>query len=877
MSTAVQKFLKGFEVTGDNVKFTHTSIIPRRKFFIPDIKITTLHKLIDKYFEKENIFLTEAPLSDGGPIKIDIDLKVEFGKVKDESVNHLYKPVHIKLFLKQYCEIMNQVLDLSGNKKYLAVVLEKEKKTKYDTYYKDGFHIMFPFIVTNYEVQHHIRKLYLEKYDTTTAFPKIENMEPLNKVIDEATVQRNNWAMYGCKTKEHSDPYLCTTIYKMNKNEKLDKDTFIEEVYTPDELFKNKLIVSILSIRNKKLNTTNKKNVEIIPAHPKPKIRMPKQEKETLSVSEIEFIKKLCTLLSTERATYYDTWIEVCWCLKNIGPNNEFYPLFIEFSKKCPKKFNQRDCQDYWIKARDDGDLGLGSLRYWAKSDAPEEYAKLMKELVFATAEKLAKGSVDIAEIVYKMYNDKFIYLDCLSAERKGWYEYCNHRWVKRRNGPEFRRTLTTEVHQLYINLYSSFKSKEIAAAEDSPERKVYEYKAKIASQIEKRLRDTPTLNHIMTECISLFSQRDFEERLDANPFLIGFNNGIFDLQHNKFRPGIPEDYISLCTGINYRPTSAHSDKVKEVMNFMNEILPNKEVREYFLKVAASCLDGINRDEKFYILTGRGRNGKSKVVQLIQEVLGQYTCALSIALITQKRSSAGNASPEIAKMKGKRLSVFKEPDNITDSILNVGMIKDLTGNDIISCRNLYENDNEFRVSSKIFLMCNQTPEVNADDDGAWDRIRIIPFPIHFCANPREPNDRLIDESIREKIPKWKEAFMSLLVEYYIKYRKEGLREPKLVLKATEEYRERNNVFMEFINENTEEKKGKFINIMPFYQIFRNWYTSSYGSGKRVPVKKEFLSFVKNYFGCDYNVEKGIIKHRIIVEHNDDGSVDELEK
>lgn len=861
--TDLQKFLKQYE-THDTENITHTSIIPKRKYKIPADKILKLQKLVDSCWSTEPIYLTEVPLTECGPIKIDIDLKVACSKVTNISEPHIYKPIHIKLFLKLYCEIMNQTLNLSTNKRYLAVILEKKEKTLYDNYYKDGFHIMFPFIVTKYNIQYYIRKIFIEKYDSNKAFPKIDTLEPIDKIIDEAVVQRNNWSMYGCKTKENSYPYICTVIYKMNKDEKLLKENFIQEIYDPVNLFQGKSINSILTIRGKKINTLakieipeNKKKKQITTSHVK------------ISNIELETVKQLCNLLNTERATNYTTWCEVGWCLKNL--DFSLYPIFVEFSKKCPNKFSIHECEKFWNKARDSGGIGLGSLRYWAKIDSPDDYTKLMKESVFGIAEKLNKGSVDIAEIVYKMFNDRFVYLDCLSIERRGWYEYCQHRWNRRRNSPEFRKTLTNDIHSLYLGLYSQFKTKEIAAAEDSPERKIYEMKAKTALVIEKRLRDTPTLNHIMTECISLFSQRDFEEKLDADPYLIGFLNGVFDLRYNKFRDGIPEDYISSCTGINYQKDLDY----REVLKFVKEILPDSEVREYFLKVAASCLDAINRDEKFYILTGHGRNGKSKVVQLIQEVLGQYTCALSIALITQKRSAANNASPEIAKMKGKRLCVFKEPDNISDSILNIGMIKDLTGNDVISCRNLYENDNEFRVSSKIFLMCNQTPEVNADDDGAWDRIRIIPFPIHFCSNPREPNDRLIDESIKEKISKWKEPFMQLLIEYYKKYRHEGLNEPKLVRKATEEYRERNNVFMEFINECTEEKKGKGINVSPFYQTFRSWYVGSYGTGKRIPAKKEFLSFIKNYFGIEYNIEKGIIKNRIIVERNDDGEVDEL--
>ena len=55
-----------------------------------------------------------------------------------------------------------------------------------------------------------------------------------------------------------------------------------------------------------------------------------------------------------------------------------------------------------------------------------------------------------------------------------------------------------------------------------------------------------------MIEAKELFYDGDFMEKLDTNPYLLCFNNGVMDFKEKEFRDGRPDDYISLSTNINY-------------------------------------------------------------------------------------------------------------------------------------------------------------------------------------------------------------------------------------------------------------------------------------------------------------------------------------
>ena len=58
--------------------------------------------------------------------------------------------------------------------------------------------------------------------------------------------------------------------------------------------------------------------------------------------------------------------------------------------------------------------------------------------------------------------------------------------------------------------------------------------------------------------------------------------------------------------------------RYQELLNFLEDILPNKDERDYTLTYLSIGLVG-NLLELFTILTGCGRNGKSKLIELLKE------------------------------------------------------------------------------------------------------------------------------------------------------------------------------------------------------------------------------------------------------------------
>ena len=240
-----------------------------------------------------------------------------------------------------------------------------------------------------------------------------------------------------------------------------------------------------------------------------------------------------------------------------------------------------------------------------------------------------------------------------------------------------------------------------------------------------------------MTECRHLFYDNQILSKLDTNPKLLCFKNGVYDFENDEFRKGLPEDYISLSTNIPYvkidETKSRHNKLIGEINDFMEKLFPDNELREYMWAHAASCLTGDNLNQTFNIYTGVGSNGKSMFVKLMEKSMGDLKGTVPISLITQKRQGIGASSSEVACLKGLRYACMNEPSK--GDIINEGILKEITGGDPIQARQLYSESIIFIPQFKLVCCTNHLFEIKAQDDGTWRRIRQVPFESKFVNNP----------------------------------------------------------------------------------------------------------------------------------------------
>ncbi len=291
------------------------------------------------------------------------------------------------------------------------------------------------------------------------------------------------------------------------------------------------------------------------------------------------------------------------------------------------------------------------------------------------------------------------------------------------------------------------------------------------------------------------------------------------------------------------------------MINFLNQVLPKENVRKYVIRLLSSFLSGKTGSEKFHIWTGCGGNGKSKLIELFRNSFGEYCCTLPVSIITQKRGRAEGPSPALAGTLGKRFACLQEPEG--GEQINVGLMKELTGGDKIKARKLHKDFFEFKPQFKAVLTCNVLPEVNADDNSTWRRIRCVEYPSKFVENPNpnNPYEFLIDETLDEKLLVWKEVFMYILLEEHKQYKIYGINEPDDVKRVTKEYQNDSDNFTPFIEEfivELTDYTGEGLTLNEIYTIYQDWFKKARGSNLRVPKSKDIKKNLIKKFGQPTN-------------------------
>lgn len=768
--------------------------------------------------QNEVLHLTEIH-SVFGPIVIDLDFKYDVSI----GLERKYTIDTIKSIIQCYNDQIHHYFDID-NDSINAYVMEKESPTKVDNNtIKDGFHIVYPHIVSKPDVQYIIRQNVIQELQLRNSFSEIPHKNSIEDILDEAVIKRSGWMLYGSR-KSVQSPYLLTKIYNFS----------LDEIDLPIDTCE---IVKLLSIRNKTQTTQLKVEInQPVPAPPNPVVII---NQEFNNGEDTNYAKELVAILSNERADNYISWIETGVCLYNIG-KDELYETWLNFSKRS-EKFKDGECEPKWesFSNYSGTKLTIRSLNLWARLDNNEEYEKINRKHVsnFLRANLDCQHN-DVATLMKLKYQYQYV---CSDLKFNCWYEYKNHRWIEIPKAKELREKISTEIALDYYNLSGSYKKLHM----EDPENKELEEKITICKKLSSLVKDRRFKENVMKECEDMFNNRLFETFLDSNKHLLAFNNGIYDLQKMEFRNGCPDDYISFCTHIEYMEWGKiqNTTQARELKDFLSKILPQADVRKYVLKLISSFLSGTTGEQKFHIWTGSGANGKSKLVDLIELAMGDYTSTLPITVLTRRRGTG--ASPEVAETKGKRFVHFQEPEK--EDKIQVGYMKELTGGDKINTRKLYKSPIEFRPQFKTILCCNDLPEIPSNDGGTWRRIRVVDFPSKFVDEPTQPNEYKADHSIPEKLKAWAPSFMSLLVEMYSKYLKEGLKEPESVIKYTKDYQRRSDVYMDYIEENImqTDDENDTLTLTSMFNNFKTWHMDSYNEK---PNRNAFKEYMEKKFG-----------------------------
>jgi putative DNA primase/helicase len=374
------------------------------------------------------------------------------------------------------------------------------------------------------------------------------------------------------------------------------------------------------------------------------------------------------------------------------------------------------------------------------------------------------------AKLFARLYSDRFRYVIGM-----GWHSWDTYRW-KLTGGDEAAVWTAGEMAEQYAEHDASgrFTDRQLAAHRRHSESTAGVKALLFQAQAAPGLRLDPDV-------------------LDGDIYTLCTPSGVVDLRTGALRKPNPlTDMHSRATTVApqkmpiprwesfLRDTFGADDKGLETTRFLHLLLGYSITGD----VGAQVLP---------FLYGSGANGKSVLLEVMTQILGDYANSAPPGFLMEKGKFAEH-STELTELHGRRIVVCSELK--PNDKFNEARVKLLTGGDTITARRMRQNFFTFTPTHKLWLLGNHRPEVGTGGHAFWRRMRIIPF------ERRVPDERKIDNLAAELVADEGPGILQWLIEGAQRYltTRDPLTGPASVRVATAAYQTTEDHIGRFLSE-----------------------------------------------------------------------------
>jgi putative DNA primase/helicase len=336
-----------------------------------------------------------------------------------------------------------------------------------------------------------------------------------------------------------------------------------------------------------------------------------------------------------------------------------------------------------------------------------------------------------------------------------------------------------------------------------------------------KRFMTSKTVSSICTLASSHKQVAATDEDWDTNDFILNTPEGLVNLVTGKTEEHRAEE---LCTKVtNASPSSTACPTWKQ---FLKDITNNdQELIDYLQRLAGYSATGSTKEQGLYFCYGTGGNGKGTFWNTIHEILAEYSRIAPAGMFVRRNQSAHPT--ELANLMGARLVLAQETDQGTS--WNEAKIKALTGGDVMSARFMGKNFFEFKPKFTLVIAGNHKPALRNIDEAMRRRFHMIPFTVTI---PKEERDLDLPKKLLEE----HDGILSWIIEGAVNWNIQGLNPPEVVLAATQDYFNDEDVFTQWINEKCEVGKDQWCAPSA---LFNSWRDYAYDVNIKTGTQKEF--------------------------------------
>jgi putative DNA primase/helicase len=383
-----------------------------------------------------------------------------------------------------------------------------------------------------------------------------------------------------------------------------------------------------------------------------------------------------------------------------------------------------------------------------------------------------------------ELFNDELRYVHAW----KQWLLWDGYRWVADNNGAVFRKA--QELHPILVQEASTIDDVE-------KRRSAFGYairagdKAKIEAMIslaQNHLAASPTL-------------------FDSDAMLLGVYNGVVDLRTGVFRQARREDYIIKQAGTIYEADATCPMWERFLVRIFEG---DNELISFIQRAIGYSLTGSTSEQFLFFLFGTGSNGKSTLAECPQELFGTYALKTSSSLYTLDKHGR-EPLDAIARLVGKRFTTGSETEEGDD--LAESRVKDITGGDTLTGRELYCPAFNFKPCHKLWVYGNHRPNIRGNDHGIWRRIKLVPFRVQISEAEKDPD---LSNKLKQEVA----GILNWAIKGCLNWQQHGLSEAPAVIEATADYREDEDELGAFIDEECWEQ-GE-VERVTLYKAYKIW-------------------------------------------------------
>lgn len=341
------------KVNGDNATHVAMAGTHTGTYNIPVEKLAEFYKLYREAKKTCHIINLIEKHDELCPVIIDFDFKFT-----DEYNYRLYTVEMVKNVVNAYIAEIKTIWNVSDEELNAYVFARDDPyftKHKDTTILKDGFHIMFPHIVSKPDAQLYLRtKILLKMPEILQSLPLINTIDD---VVDKSVIKSNGWFLYG-SCKPLLPEYKLTDIY----------NHLLENVEKPTD---ESHLTEFLSIRGKTTATPLFKDVEDDLLYEQSQLNKDKTKtyKQIENIESDDYKNNILYLLSNLNDACYDdfeTWRNIMWFMHKNGLDAAYMH---EYSSRS-NKYGNGECVNKLINSYDSNkcNVNIGTMFYYMKT-----------------------------------------------------------------------------------------------------------------------------------------------------------------------------------------------------------------------------------------------------------------------------------------------------------------------------------------------------------------------------------------------------------------------------------------------------------------------------------------------------------------------------